>query len=249
MTVHTVQKLTGILNFLNRAIVPGRVFTRRMYAKISTCSNNGKKLKQYHHVSVDSEFKKDCLVWKFFLDNVDKTVLCRPFIDIDKFSESLTLNFFTDASLNRCYSFGGIFGNRWIVGRWGSDFIDQQKPSIEYLEFYALLAGILTWGSDTELCNTRVVIFCDNKAVVHMINNYTSGCKKCMKLLRMLALDNLQHNRRVFVKYVASADNDLVDSLSRMQFKRFWRLAPKTMNRQPDKIPDSIWPVEKLWFD
>ena len=34
-TVKELQSMTGLLNFLNRAIVPGRAFTRRMYAKFS----------------------------------------------------------------------------------------------------------------------------------------------------------------------------------------------------------------------
>ena len=35
MKVKEIQQITGILNFLTKAIVPGRVFTRRMYATIS----------------------------------------------------------------------------------------------------------------------------------------------------------------------------------------------------------------------
>ena len=35
-TIKQIQALTGILNFLNRAMVPGRVFTRRMYSKLKT---------------------------------------------------------------------------------------------------------------------------------------------------------------------------------------------------------------------
>ena len=41
-------QLTGLLNFISRAIVPGRAFTRRMYAKFSNS-----KLKQHHHIWVD----------------------------------------------------------------------------------------------------------------------------------------------------------------------------------------------------
>ena len=34
VTVNFIQKLTGTLNFINKAIVPGRVFTRAMYSKL-----------------------------------------------------------------------------------------------------------------------------------------------------------------------------------------------------------------------
>ena len=60
MTVKQIQCLTGLLNFLNKAIIPGRVFTRRMYAKAHTTNSMGQELKHYHHVTLDSEFKDDC---------------------------------------------------------------------------------------------------------------------------------------------------------------------------------------------
>ena len=50
ITIKTVQKLTGILNFLQRAIVPGRTFTRRMYDKLKIRDKDGNPLKQYHLV-------------------------------------------------------------------------------------------------------------------------------------------------------------------------------------------------------
>ena len=36
ITVQDVQSLVGLLNFMGRAVVPGRAFTRRMYAKITS---------------------------------------------------------------------------------------------------------------------------------------------------------------------------------------------------------------------
>ena len=78
-TVKQVQTLTGILNFLHKAIVPGRAFTRRMYSKIPITSKSGKQLKGHHHVNIDKEFKGDCWVWIEFLNsdlNDSGSVLC-----------------------------------------------------------------------------------------------------------------------------------------------------------------------------
>ena len=58
-TVNELQQLAGFLNFLNKAIVPGRAFTRRMYAKFNK-SVQEKELKKYHHVRLDAELKGDC---------------------------------------------------------------------------------------------------------------------------------------------------------------------------------------------
>ena len=35
VTIKFIQKLTGILNFLNEVVVPGRAFTRGMYQKLT----------------------------------------------------------------------------------------------------------------------------------------------------------------------------------------------------------------------
>ena len=73
--------------------------------------------------------------------------------------------------------------------------LDARKTSIEFLELYALVAAILVWGDHPDLCNTKIQIFCDNQTVRHQVNNPTAGCHQCLKLIRILALDNLKHNR------------------------------------------------------
>ena len=46
-TVKELEQITGLLTFFNRAIVPGRVFTRRIYAKFASAKNS---LKAHHHL-------------------------------------------------------------------------------------------------------------------------------------------------------------------------------------------------------
>ena len=151
-----------------------------------------------------------------------------------------------DSSANADLGFGCIFGKRWFFGRWEPGFIVNKEPSIEYLELAALCMAVLTW-SDL-LCNTRIVIFCDNQAVMHMVNNSTSRCKNCMVLLRVLIADGLTHNRRVFVGWVSTKENILADSLSRGKIALVKRLAPH-MNPQPDCISMDIWPLSNIWKD
>ena len=62
-TIKELQQLARHLNFINRAIVPGRAFTRRMYAKFSggnVVNAKGIPLKSYHHVKLDADFRSDC---------------------------------------------------------------------------------------------------------------------------------------------------------------------------------------------
>ena len=53
---------------------------------------------------------------------------------------------------------------------------------------------------------------------------------------------------KIYAKYVQSADNELADSLSRGQMKRFQSLTANEMiNEFPCQIPNTIWPMQQVW--
>ena len=247
--IQEIQQLTGILNFFHRANVPGRPFTRRMYDNINLRNNKGQVLKNHHHVTLTKGFLKDCAIWHWFLDIAaqDGILLCRPFLDTEAFLHAAKLQFASDASLSRKLGMGAVFRNRWIVSKWGEKFIDKEKLSIEFLELYALVAGIMMWSKF--LSNCRIIVQCDNQAVIQMVNKLTTKCPQCMKLIRLLTLDNIMANRCVFVEYVSSKQNILPDALSRLQFQHFWKHAADNMRDFPDTIHKDIWPVQKIWFN
>ena len=145
-TVQELQGLAGLLNFLNRAIVPGHAFTRRMYAKFSNILDRNRnkitssKLKLHHHIRLDSEFKADCEVWSSFLSQQDdnKQTLCHSFVDLDCSLHADTLQFFTDAAKGELLGMGGVLGRHWYFAQWEKDYIRICNPSIEYLELLAI---------------------------------------------------------------------------------------------------------------
>ena len=216
-----------------------------MYALVSYQDGAGKELTKFHHVKLTSEFRQDCLMWLVFLDNCSHRSMCRPFTDLDQFQYAEELNFYTDSSGKIGY--GGVFGTSWCYGFWDPEFLERCNPSIEYLELFALEACMLTWGN--QITDTKIVIFCDNKSVWGMVNQTTSGCKNCMVLMRLLVLNGILFNRRVSVKYVKSAENVLADVLSRGDLAKFWRKAPLDMKKIPDRIPEFMWPVDKIWLN
>ena len=172
--------------------------------------------------------------------------MCRPMIDFSDDTVSETLQFWTDASKNPNLGFGCVFENNWTYGRWNAQHILDTNASIEYLELFALCAGVLTW--EKKIANRRVTIFCDNQAVVQMVNNNTSSCRNCMILLRILTLNNLKYNQRIFVKYIRTNLNKLADSLSRLKFGLFWKYASPGMSLFPSDLPKRVWPMQKLWL-
>ena len=252
-TVRQLQSLAGTLNFLCKAIFPGRIFARRMYAKFSfkTELNNGNNrkgkgivLKPHHHVRLDEEFRSDCTVWKIFLNNVN--AVCRPMIDLQSSEEtSHTLNFYTDASLNSRLGFGCYFFPAWTFCNWEPGWIHQARPSVAFVELYALCVGIFAWES--RLQNMRITVFCDNKSVRDMVNANSSKCKHCVYLLRLLTVNNLRFNRRVFVRYVETKKNFFADSLSRLKINLFLSKAKEGLDASPTSLPPSLWPLSKIW--
>ena len=159
----------------------------------------------------------------------------------------IVIPFYSDASLNAELGMGALLENDWMYYKWNSQFIKNCEPSIEYLELFTLVAGVITWQDDQILQNRCVSVHCDNEAVVHMVNNTASSCQKCMKLLRILVLNNIKHNQRLFAQHIRTEWNILADSLSRMDFHRFWRNAPSTMKKYPS--PMRFWAPEAIWND
>ena len=144
ITVKQLQVLTGYLNFLTKAIHSGQTFTRRMYAKFTGLD---KKLKQHHHINIDSEIRFDCEIWRLFLTNYKERSVCRPMIDLKSTINATQLSFYSDASANERLCFRAVYRTKWLYGQWEKDYIKQKNgPSIEYLELFALTAAVLTWG-------------------------------------------------------------------------------------------------------
>ena len=183
LTKHELQKLTGFLNFLCKAVVPGRVFTRRLYSLIE----NSQHLRQHHHISLTGETKADLRMWLIFLNH--PSVYARKFIDLNKSKSSTEVDFYTDASANPQLGCGGVSGSSWFILQWDEEFVVKFMPSINYLELYAVTIGIFNWLDNFR--DRSITIFCDNLSVVQMINKNSSKCKQCMVLLQLIVLKTL----------------------------------------------------------
>lgn len=141
VTVLQIQRLTGLLNFFCRAIVPGRTFTRRLYAAYA-----GNAVRQHHHVKVSNEMKLDLRMLKSFLAQ-NQSVL-RPFVDFDQKS-FVDVQIFSDAAKSNLLGYaacclGSASGQAlYCFDRWELDLIEVHDPSIQFLELLALTVGIV----------------------------------------------------------------------------------------------------------
>ena len=233
-TVKQIQSICGFLNFLGRCILPGCAFTRRLYAHMS----NG-NLKAHHHVRVNLEMRADLAMWLTFLNHPSAFV--RGFIDMSRFHYATEIRMASDASKAISLGFGAICGDSWTYAQWPEGFIEQYDPSIAYLELYALVVGVKLWIH--RFANKRVVLLCDNQSVIQMVNNTMPSCKDCMILIRLLVLESLYNNVRIFARFVRSQDNTAPDMLARLKIDAFKQL--KHWEPEMTDIPESLWPIQK----
>lgn len=235
ITVKQLQKLTGLLNFFCRAVVPGRAFTRRLYAKM-------KGLQKHHHLRVDKELKSDSRMWLQFLE-MDQAV-CRPFLDFDRIIHADEIEFFTDGALDDWrVGVGGCFGNHWFSKTIRTDLYAQTnlKLNIQIVELASILLGLSLWIEKLE--NKRVVIFCDNESVVFMINKSTSSCRVCMIMLRMITLWSMRFNCRVFCTHLSSEKNWRADKVGEYQFRMRY-----TVDFDKTSLSGELWPIPRKWL-
>ena len=126
----------------------------------------------------------------------------------------------------------------------------ENDPSIEFLELFAVTAEILAWIH--KFTNKKSQYSVTIRQCVAMLNNSSSKCKFCMKLIRIIVLQELIFNIRIRGKYVESKKNEIADSLSRLQFDRFYKLINQKnllIDEYPTQIPQEIWPINKIWFN
>ena len=241
-TLKELQRLCGFLNFIGKAIVPGRAFTRRLYT-----FGNG-ILKPHHHLPIKEEMKMDLNMWLTFLRHPN--AFSRPFFEFNSEEQALQLNWYTDAAGSAELGCGGFFNSEWFIIQWEEEFMYKNRPSINYLELYAVTIGILLWTQNFR--NRKIILFCDNMSVVQMVNRNSSTCKNCMVLMRIIVLHSMINNVKVILKHVPGIQNSFADLISRLEYKKFRQLARKRkvkFDSQPREIPKILWPMGKIWIN
>jgi hypothetical protein len=98
--------------------------------------------------------------------------------------------------------------------------------------------ALLIWAPNYQ--NKKILFRTDNSALVSIINKRTSKSKRVMQLIRPLVLATMQSNIQFKAEHVPGIENEIADSLSRFQFHRFHRLAPRA-SKDPEKIPSTFW--------
>ena len=226
-TKQELLSLLGHLNFACRVIYPGRAFVSYLIQLSTTVKS------LHHHIKLSKECRLDIKMWSLFLSQWNGVSF---FLDEnDTYAEDL--EFYTDATP---VGFGGYFQGKWFYGRFDKDLVPQScKASMALFELYPIVMAAVLWGE--QWCRKRIVVHCDNSAVVEIINKRRSKVPFIMKFVRKLVWHQAQNNFVIKAKHIGTAFNSIADSLSRFQITKFRQLAPKA-----DQEPTTCLPASDL---
>jgi len=203
ISFHTLEKLLGFLSFCCAVIPLGRPFLRQIFNLLN------RKTHHLAHIRISKAAKRDLHWWTVLLHQWNGVAvihsLPRPVITI-----------YMDAS-----------GTKGIGGIWEDKAFSvhlnrrHRTKHINWKEMFAIFFAVSLWADEWIGC--RVILMCDNSAVVDAIN------KKSMRgititILQFILLIAAIRDIELHSEWLSSEDNAIADALSRHQFDRLTSL-------------------------
>jgi hypothetical protein len=228
ITLTVLQSILGILNFFTKAIPVGRTFNCRLYQ-----AQTQAKL-PHHFVRLTKELKEDLVMWLTFLKLFNGTSVMAD----QNWISDQCIELYTDAAGNKQLGCGAYLNGEWFNFKWPSIWQDELFRDITVLELIPIVFAFLIWGN--KLKGNKIILHCDNMALVHIINKKSSKNKRVLMLLRHLVLILLINNIQVRGVHIFSKENGICDAISRFQNKRIQKLLPQFACKTPLMIPSEF---------
>ena len=118
-------------------------------------------------------------MWRTFLETFRGW---QPIIP-NKVKEATAVELYTDAAGNPALGWGAYLPSQglWMFQQWDKHWFNEFKPSIDFLELYALLAGLVMWAS--HFIDKTIIFRSDNMPAMHALTNKSSHSSQMLKLL------------------------------------------------------------------
>jgi hypothetical protein len=185
---------------------------RPYLAALIAAANQPKRLSYY--VFLTKPVKDDLRWWVEFLENFTGRVPLPAPVRGGTGESRIE----TDAS---DVGFGARFADAWFSHPVGPSHAEW---SINMRELFAVAMAILTWSG--VLRARTVFVFCDNEAVVKIIDKGRSKHNGLNAMVRGLYQTAASGGMQVMACHVAGACNAAADALSRLRIDEFRRIVP-----------------------
>lgn len=214
-----LESLVGTLQHAATVVRPGRTFFRRAISLLKR-----RKPGQYY-IRLNGKFRADMMWWKTFATHWNGASLlitegCR------------TASVTSDASGS--WGCGAWYGCKWFQLQWDNY---TQSLHIAAKELVPIIVAAAVWGRDWQGC--RVTAYCDNSAVVEVLNNRRCQDEVLMQMLRCLFFIEAKGQFYITSKHVPGVHNCRADELSRNQLPAFLASKPDA-DPFPTLIPLSV---------
>ena len=192
-----LQSLIGKLQFITKCVRQSRIFLNRLLDTLRSMSSRRK-------IKLSESFRKDLRWWSKFVDQFNGVSYIPPLIWAEP-----DVSFSTDSCLVGC---GGLCDRQYFHSSF-PQFIECQGLPIHALEMLAVLVGVRIWGHRCE--GMKVRIYCDNEAVVRVINSSKTKDKFLGSCLRELWLEVSKFGFQLRAVHLPGEENRVADWLSR----------------------------------
>lgn len=233
-----VQKLTGLLAHCATLFKGGRSYTRRLYdlEKVAGKTKN-------RRVKLTEGALDDLLWWEKFGAHFNG----RSTIKKKEYHLKPT----SDSSQK---GFGAFLGTDWFCGSWGEPVIsqigcghvlppplipDEDQGNINVYELYPVVEGIRRWKDLFR--GYLVVVVTDNLQVYHIIRTGRSINRTCMNWVRDLFWLCATNDIELVPEYIASCDDIVADSPSRLRYSRVANNISQLINNHELCCMDSLF--------
>ena len=200
-----LQSLIGTLQFITKCVLQSRVFLNRLLDAL-------RSMREKKSIILSDSFKKDLKWWLMFVQDYNGV----SFIPAMGWAEP-DVTFATDSCLEGC---GGMCFKEYFHAAFPKSIMDQ-KLRIHHLEMLAVLGGVRIWG---KYCvGMKVQIFCDNEAVVQVINSSKTKDMFLGSCLWELWLEVARHGFELRSVHLPGVQNRVPDWLSRWNLDKKYR--------------------------
>ena len=206
-----LESFVGLLQHASQFVRPGLVFLRCLYNFLAQTNS----FKPHHSVRLNAEAQADIEWWSTFLFSWNRTSILRPLKTSDP-----DIEVWSDASGS--WGCGALWRSRWLQVQWGS--LSIASSSIAAKEFFPIVVAAAIWGA--EWCGSTVRFYCDNLAVVEVLNRQAARDPLICHHLRSLFYISARFDFNVVARHTPGVANVAADAISRNNLSLFRSQVP-----------------------
>ena len=213
--------LIGVLSHACKVVRAGRTFLRRLIDLSMMAAH------LEHFIRLNREARSDIEWWFQFSAEWNGVAMMRA-----AQAARTTATVTSDASGS--WGCGAYCNSQWFMLPWEGPI---KECHITAKELVPIVVAAAVWGQDWQ--GQTVQVWCDNTAVVNIINKGSSRDKDAMHLARCLAFIEAKFDLELVASHIKGVNNSVADALSRDNLTLFRSLLPQAAS-EPTGIPEAL---------